>query len=102
MRTLVCCDEIRSESRRLVDPGARGGATSSKLRPAERSEGRGEGNASVSPGGAALASREVLKLVPLEELFADHHPLDLGGALPDEQERCVPVQPLDLVLLGVA
>src|SRR3954447_12168294 len=43
-----------------------------------------------------------LDLVPLEELLADDHPLDLGGALPDEQQRRVAVEALDLVLLRVA
>src|ERR1700727_1386859 len=41
-------------------------------------------------------------LVSLQELAADHHPLDLRRALADQQQRRVPVQPLDLVLLGVA
>src|SRR5215204_7771608 len=50
----------------------------------------------------ALVRSEKLDLVPLEQLLADHHALDLGGALPDQQQRCVAVEPLDLVLLGVA
>src|SRR4051794_34112851 len=40
--------------------------------------------------------------VTLEQLLADDHPLDLRRALADEQQRGVAVQPLDLVLLGVA
>src|SRR3954451_11318794 len=41
-------------------------------------------------------------LVALQELLADHHALDLGGALADQQQRRVSVQALDLVLLRVA
>src|SRR5947209_20520598 len=40
--------------------------------------------------------------VALQELAADDHALDLGGALADQQQRRVAVQPLDLVLLRVA
>src|SRR6476646_4076447 len=43
-----------------------------------------------------------LDLVPLEELLADHHALDLRGALADQQQRGVAVEALDLVLLRVA
>src|SRR4029077_4364416 len=43
-----------------------------------------------------------LDLVPLQELFADHHALDLGGALADQEQRRVAVEALDLVLLRVA
>src|ERR1700712_1097688 len=41
-------------------------------------------------------------LVPLQQLFADHHALDLRGALADQKQRRVAVEALDLVLLGVA
>src|SRR6476620_4929238 len=41
-------------------------------------------------------------LVPLEELLADNHALDLRGALADQQQRRVAVEALDLVLLRVA
>src|SRR3954453_14243972 len=41
-------------------------------------------------------------LVALQERLADHHPLYLGGAAADQQQRRVAVQALDLVLLGVA
>src|SRR5579871_771330 len=41
-------------------------------------------------------------LVALEHLAADHHALDLGGALADQQQRRVAVDALDLVLLGIA
>src|SRR3954452_21652364 len=41
-------------------------------------------------------------LVALQELAADHHALDLRGALADQQQRRVAVQALDLVFLGVA
>src|SRR3954447_9244088 len=41
-------------------------------------------------------------LVPLEELLADNHALDLGGSLADQQQRRVAVEALDLVLLRVA
>src|ERR1700712_5084914 len=40
-------------------------------------------------------------LVPLEDLFADHHALDLGGPLADQEQRGVAVEALDLVLLRV-
>jgi hypothetical protein len=40
--------------------------------------------------------------VALEQLLADDHALDLGGPLPDQQQRRVAVEPLDLVLLRVA
>src|SRR5438445_4205985 len=41
-------------------------------------------------------------LVPLQELAPDHHALDLGGALADQQKRRVAVQALYLELLRVA
>src|SRR5436190_15000755 len=43
-----------------------------------------------------------LDLVPLQELLADNHALDLGGALADQEQRRVAVEALDLVLLRVA
>src|SRR6476659_3087863 len=43
-----------------------------------------------------------LDLVPLQQLLADNHALDLGGSLADQQQRRVAVEALDLVLLGVA
>src|SRR5215813_4997777 len=43
-----------------------------------------------------------LDLVPLQELAADHHALDLRGPLADQQQRRVAVEALDLVLLRVA
>src|ERR1700742_817392 len=43
-----------------------------------------------------------LDLVALEDLFADHHALDLGGPLADQKQRRVAVEALDLVLLRVA
>src|SRR6202012_5446306 len=43
-----------------------------------------------------------LDLVPLEDLFADHHALDLGGPLADQEQRRIAVEALDLVLLRVA
>src|SRR3954453_16156127 len=43
-----------------------------------------------------------LELVLLEQPAADDHPLDVSGALADEEHRRLAVQPLDLVLLGVA
>src|SRR5215217_7165860 len=52
----------------------------------------------VSP----LDTRRSLDLVALQQLLADHHALDLGGALADQQQRGVAVEPLDLVLLRVA
>src|SRR5438128_6346507 len=41
-------------------------------------------------------------LVPLQQLFADHHALDLRGALADQDQRRVAVEALDLLLLRVA
>src|SRR5215210_3774141 len=52
----------------------------------------------VSP----LDTRRSLDLVALQELLADHHALDLGGAFADQQQRRVAVEALDLVLLRVA
>src|SRR3954447_15687973 len=43
-----------------------------------------------------------LDLVPLQQLLADHHALDLRGPLADQQQRRVAVEALDLVLLRVA
>src|SRR3954469_5582305 len=39
--------------------------------------------------------------MPLQQLLADDHPLDLARALTDQQQRRVAVDALDLVLLGV-
>src|SRR6185436_1505638 len=54
------------------------------------------------PAGIRRYERARLDLVALEQLLADHHALDLGSALADQQQRRVAVEPLDLVLLGVA
>src|SRR6478609_344855 len=43
-----------------------------------------------------------LDLVPLQQLLADHHALDLTRSLADQQQRRVAVEALDLVLLRVA
>src|SRR4051794_4712966 len=43
-----------------------------------------------------------LRSIALEQLPADHHLLDLGGALADQEQRRVAVDALDLVFLGVA
>src|SRR5438874_12375871 len=43
-----------------------------------------------------------LDLVPLQQLAADQHLLDLGGPLADQEQRRVAVEALDLVLLRVA
>src|SRR3954447_20418304 len=51
---------------------------------------------------AMLLAAPHLDLVPLEELLADNHALDLGGSLADQQQRRVAVEALDLVLLRVA
>ena len=51
----------------------------------------------------AIAPRAIaLDLVPLKQLAADHHALDLGGPLADQQQRRVAIQALDLVLLRIA
>src|ERR1700749_4056369 len=50
----------------------------------------------------AISAPASLDLVPLEDLFADHHALDLGGSLADQEQRRVAVEALDLVLLRVA
>src|ERR1700759_3092599 len=55
----------------------------------------------ISSGVDAIGSSR-LDLVALEDLFADHHALDLGGPLADQKERGVTVEALDLVLLRVA
>src|SRR3982751_5259705 len=41
-------------------------------------------------------------LVPLQELLTNNHPLDLRGSLTNQQQGCVPVEALDLILLRVA
>src|SRR5688572_17135468 len=46
------------------------------------------------------APKSAPELVVLEEPTADDHPLDVRGAFPDEEHRRLPVEPLDLVLLG--
>src|SRR4051794_30887885 len=51
---------------------------------------------------AVMRSASALDLVALQELLADHHALDLGRALADQEQRGVAVEPLDLVLLRVA
>src|SRR3954471_5750339 len=51
---------------------------------------------------AVMRSASALDLVPLEQLLADHHALDLGRALADQEQRGVAVEALDLVLLRVA
>src|SRR3954471_23478906 len=51
---------------------------------------------------AVMRSASALDLVALDELLADHHALDLGRALADQEQRSVAVEPLDLVLLRVA
>src|SRR5258708_5684513 len=56
---------------------------------------------SWSPSGP-VARRGVSDLMTLQELAPDHHALDLGRALADQQQRRVAVDALDLVLLGVA
>src|SRR5438105_3166812 len=48
-----------------------------------------------------LISSAASDLVALEQLLADHHALDLGRALADQEERCIAVEPLDLVLLRI-
>src|SRR5215210_5168348 len=50
-----------------------------------------------APGGVPSS-----QLVPLQQLLADHHPLNLRGSLADQQQRRVAVEALDLVLLRVA
>src|ERR1700710_128444 len=52
--------------------------------------------------GVDMPVAPVSDLVSLEDLFADHHALDLGGPLADQEERGVAVEALDLVLLRVA
>src|SRR3954447_25069479 len=45
---------------------------------------------------------KLLNLVALEQFAPDHHALDLGRALADQEQRSVAVEALDLVLLRVA
>src|SRR4051794_31163821 len=52
--------------------------------------------------GVDMPVAPVSDLVALEDLFTDHHALDLGGPLADQEERGVTVEALDLVLLRVA
>src|SRR3954447_1290469 len=51
---------------------------------------------------AMLLAAPHLDLVTLEQLLADHHALDLRGALADQQQGRVAIEALDLVLLRVA
>src|SRR4051794_35218137 len=56
-------------------------------------------NATSAP---RLARAQKSNFVALQELLADHHALDLRGALADQEQRRVAVEALDLVLLRVA
>src|SRR5829696_1032338 len=59
----------------------------------------------TAPSMSVLVSAGVtrpLDLVALQELLPDHHALDLGRALADQEQWCVAIEPLDLVLLRVA
>src|SRR5689334_14081036 len=57
--------------------------------------------ASIANRTARLAQRSSPRGVLLEQPPADDHPLDVGGALADEEHRRLPVEAFDLVLLGV-
>src|SRR5512139_3197579 len=48
------------------------------------------------------ARASAAQLVLLQETTPDDHLLDVGRALADQQHRRLAVEPLDLVLLGVA
>src|SRR6476619_1691401 len=55
------------------------------------------------PSGPSVAREaSALDRVVLEQAPADDHALDVGCAFTDQQHRRLPVEPLDLVLLGVA
>src|SRR3954469_10466441 len=70
-----------------------------KRHPRIRSPHRGQAaQAQPQPWGP----RCQLELVPLKQLLPDHHALDLGRALADQEQRGVAVEALDLVLLRVA
>src|ERR1700761_3789252 len=56
----------------------------------------------IRSGVDAISAPPGSDLVPLEQLFADHHALDLRGPLADQEQRGVAVEALDLVLLRVA
>ena len=55
-----------------------------------------------SPGLAVTIDEAAVRAGSLQQPAADDHPLDVGGALADQQHRGLPVEPLDLVLLGEA
>src|SRR5215208_7228160 len=66
-------------------------------------QGRAGSQRDLEPrSGAGPGGRPALDLVPLQELAADDHALDLRGALADQQQRRVAVEALDLVFLRVA
>src|SRR5664280_1126933 len=54
------------------------------------------------PGPSPGPSASALELVVLQQAPTNDHPLDLRSALADEQHGSLAVEPLDLVLLGVA
>src|SRR4029450_4823631 len=62
----------------------------------------GPGGLGGPRAGGAAPPRGSAQLVVLEKPAADDHPLDVGGALADQQHRRLAVEPLDLVLLGEA
>src|SRR6266542_6370693 len=78
----------RSSSRTTIFSRARAGTSRSRFRTA----------IAISSAGRAKGS----DLVALQELLADHHLLDLGSPLANQEQRRVAVDPLDLVLLGIA
>src|ERR1019366_1595235 len=84
--------------------GASAGTSSTK-RPAARSirlfASSAISRSAPAPADCACGSTPS-DLVPLKQLLADHHALDLRGALSDQQQWGVAVEKLDLVLLGVA
>src|SRR5215211_1679442 len=70
-----------------------------ELQVAER---RDHGGEAPVGGRDQLLGASHLGAVALEELSSDHHLLDLGRALPDQEQGRVAVDALDLVLLGIA
>src|SRR3954469_180601 len=63
-----------------------------ELQVAERGDLAGE---PLVCGGDQLLRASHLRLVPLEQFLADHHLLDLGSALTDQEQRRVAVDALD-------
>src|SRR4051794_40181973 len=101
--SLVTLGPGTSTRNSCTSPRPRSSSSKTSLSPA--SAGTSCWKSTMAFSTCALVSGEdtaTSDLVALEELLADHHALDLRGALADQQQRRIPVEPLDFVLLGVA